>query len=318
MEIRRMAICVLPAVAARSRVLGCAALIACSTAASWSWAAEADYPGRVWVQVAPRAVGMDKDKLDQARYYALAGGGAGIVTRHGKMVMAWRDNAYRPSKIQGIPRREFGSGISANVDAMSRIGLLYLREGEWSGDRIIPTSFVRLVQKPVPQVVGLPEFTPTVSRHASVGDASAHYGLLWWNNADATLKKVPRDTYWAWGLYDSLIVVIPSLDIVVARAGQSFEGDRSDHYGVLRPFLEPIARSVAGPSAYQPADRMVAARVPTDRCAYQFFERLDGGSGPVWTSDIERRGTQTLPVVPNPATSPRIARASVRRRLWHL
>ena len=52
------------------------------------------------------------------------------------------------------------------------------------------------------------------------------------------------DAYWSWGLYDSLIVVIPSLDIVVARAGKSLNGPRSPHYGPIEPFIEPIALSV--------------------------------------------------------------------------
>jgi len=42
-------------------------------------------------------------------------------------------------------------------------------------------------------------------------------------------------------LYDSLIVVIPGLDMVVARAGASWKREGGDHYDVLKPFLEPIA-----------------------------------------------------------------------------
>jgi CubicO group peptidase (beta-lactamase class C family) len=52
-----------------------------------------------------------------------------------------RAHRYRPHKINGIKRREL-SGISANVDAMARIGYLYLRRGKWNGQQIIPQSFV--------------------------------------------------------------------------------------------------------------------------------------------------------------------------------
>jgi CubicO group peptidase (beta-lactamase class C family) len=151
--------------------------------------------------------------------------------------LAWRNNSYRDKEIEGIPRREFGSGISANVDAMARVGLLYLRGGMWNGKRILPEAFAKQAGTTVPAVVGLPEVDPK-----NYGNASDHYGLLWWNNADGTLKDVPRDAYWTWGLYDSLIVVIPSLDIVVARAGQSWKRNSGDdHYAVLEPFLGPIA-----------------------------------------------------------------------------
>jgi CubicO group peptidase (beta-lactamase class C family) len=150
--------------------------------------------------------------------------------------LVWRKNSYRPEKIEGMMRREFGSGVSANVDAMARIGLLYLRGGMWNGQRILPEKFVRQASQTVPQVVGLEEVD--APQH---GNASDHYGLLWWNNNDGTLAEIPRDAFWSWGLYDSLIVVIPSLDVVVARAGQSWKREADGHYAVLRPFLGPIA-----------------------------------------------------------------------------
>ena len=154
--------------------------------------------------------------------------------------LKWRENIYRPHRIQGIPRREFGSGISANVDAMARIGYLYLRGGRWKHRQILPPDFVKAVGRTVPSVVGLPERDPK-----RYDNASDHYGLLWWNNADGTLPHVPRDAFWSWGLYDSIILVIPSLDIVAVRAGRSWKRRPwGGHYDVLRPFFEPIALAV--------------------------------------------------------------------------
>jgi len=88
---------------------------------------------------------------------------------------------------------------------------------------LIPESFVDMVRKPVPGVKGLPVEDWTTWGAA---EASNHYGLLWWNNADGSLSGVPRDAYWSFGLHDSLIVVIPSLDIVIARAGSDWSGSR--------------------------------------------------------------------------------------------
>lgn len=159
--------------------------------------------------------------------------------------LVWRHHHYRPREIEGILRREFGSGVSANVDAMARIGYLYLRGGVWNGKRILPAEFVAQAAAPIKSFAGLPVANPQ-----EYGKASDHYGLLWWNNADGTLMQVPRDAFWSWGLYDSLIVVIPSLDLVVARAGTSWKRKPdADHYDVLRPFLEPIVAAVrdAGP-----------------------------------------------------------------------
>ncbi len=48
-------------------------------------------------------------------------------------------------------------------------------------------------------------------------------------------------------------------------------------------------------SAYEPADHMVMARVPKDqmkdRAAYEFFKQLDNRGGPIWTKNVEERGS---------------------------
>lgn len=163
--------------------------------------------------------------------------------------LAWRENAYRPHEINRIKRREFGSGISANTSAMARIGLLYLRSGHWGEAQIIPSSFVDLARTTDPAVADLP-----VHGGDAHPGASAHYGLLWWNNADGTLAGVPRDAYWSWGLHDSFIVVIPSLDLVIARAGSDWAREEGGgHYDVLRPFLEPICAAVRSASPHPDA-----------------------------------------------------------------
>lgn len=154
--------------------------------------------------------------------------------------LRWRRNSYREKQIGGIERREFGSGVHANVDAMARFGLLYLRRGRWKDQQVITANFVDQARTTVKQVLGLPEVD--AKRY---GNASDHYGLLWWNNADGTLPNVPRDAYWSWGLYESLIVVLPSLDIVVARAGKSWKREWNGHYDVLAPFLDPIVAAAA-------------------------------------------------------------------------
>ena len=162
--------------------------------------------------------------------------------------LTWRNNAYRPAKIDDLPRREFGSGISAHVDAMARFGLMYLRGGRWQDRQIIPKDFVEQARTTPAAVKGL----PTVGDSKYAG-ASNHYGLLWWNNNDGTLANVPRDAYWSWGLYESLIVVIPSLDLVVARVGNAWPEAAGGHYAKMAPFLEPIVASVKAESPYPPS-----------------------------------------------------------------
>lgn len=170
----------------------------------------------------------------------------------GRDDLRWRRNSYRPPALEGIARREFGSGISANIRAMSRIGYLYLREGRWKDRELLPRAFVAEVRRAPPQDRQRPVLEPP-DQADRFGSASAHYGLLWWNNNDGTLEGVPRDAFWSWGLYDSLIVVVPGLDVVVARAGRSWpRREAAGHYDVLQPFLGPVCAAVGGAPAAAP------------------------------------------------------------------
>jgi CubicO group peptidase (beta-lactamase class C family) len=182
--------------------------------------------------------------------------------------LRWRPNQYRPHQIDGIARREFGAGIHANVDALARIGYLHLRVGRWEDQQILAEDFVHLATRPI---ASLARVLPWDA--ASHGNAPAHYGLLWWNNADGALPQVPRDAYWAWGLHDSLILVIPSLDLVVARggaAGKSWPRDEKsdDHYQPLVSFFDPIVAAVKasqrnGSVSQQPSGQSAAPYPPS-------------------------------------------------------
>ena len=158
----------------------------------------------------------------------------------GSADLVWRSTQSREDMLNGIKRREFSGGISANVDAMARIGYLYLRGGAWETGQILPASFVSTVRRPSPYALGLP-----VVDESNYPRASSHYGVGWYTNADGTIAGVPTDAYWSWGLYDSLIVVIPSLDIVAARAGSGLgRTGWNTNYSWVAPLIKPIVRSV--------------------------------------------------------------------------
>ena len=162
-------------------------------------------------------------------------------------MLIWRDNAYRPNELNGVKRREISSGIDLSVDAMARIGYLFLRRGVWNGERVLSESFVDLVRTPRPETAAAknaePQTDPT---------ATENYGVLWWINTSGEMPGVPTDAYWAWGLGDNLIVVIPSLDLVIARTGNNpddrslpqLRTDRGSSYDVLVPLLTPIVESI--------------------------------------------------------------------------
>jgi CubicO group peptidase (beta-lactamase class C family) len=151
--------------------------------------------------------------------------------------LQWRLNGYREQTLNGVTRREFGAGIVLDIDAMTRAGYLFLRRGTWNGQRILPDDFVQRLQQPQPEVLGVPVRDGRV-------DASKHYGYLWWNNADSTLPQVPRDAFWSHGLGESYILVIPSLDLVITRAGNGWAPSGTPQYSVHAPFFNPIVAAV--------------------------------------------------------------------------
>ena len=210
-----------------------------------------------------RQYGRDLEDVMFERVFAPLG-----ITRDD---LRWRNNQYREHEIDGIPRREFGAGIHCNVEALSRLGYLYLHNGRWQTQQILSEDFVRMASRPLDSLVGLPEWSPDAH-----GNASDHYSLLWWNNADGMLGEVPRDAYWAWGLYDSLIVVIPSLRTVVVRGGARGKTlprkEGENHYAVLKPLLGPIVAAVN-----QQADERSAKTVsPRENPPYPMSEVISG------------------------------------------
>jgi CubicO group peptidase (beta-lactamase class C family) len=149
--------------------------------------------------------------------------------------VAWRANAYRPQKLNGIVRREFGSGISASIDAMAKVGLM-LEDG---GHGLIDSSYVTSASTPKSGVAPLEQTGTTV--HPG---ANKHYGLLFWNNGDGAMADVPADAYWSWGLGDSFILIVPSLKLVVARAGPAWQAGWGS-LSTIQPFFASVCDAVS-------------------------------------------------------------------------
>jgi hypothetical protein len=87
----------------------------------------------------------------------------------------------------------------------ARFGQLYLDDGVWQGERLLPEGWVEYTTTPVEL------------------EADNPYGAHWWLNAgpqgDLRLPRVPADAYWASGNEGQFVVVVPSADQVVVRLG---------------------------------------------------------------------------------------------------
>jgi CubicO group peptidase (beta-lactamase class C family) len=85
----------------------------------------------------------------------------------------------------------------------ARLGNLYLQDGVWNGERLLPSGFVDFVSTLAP---------------AWQADGRPLYGGFFWLNGDARFP-VPRDTYFMAGAGGQYTLIIPSHDLVVVRLG---------------------------------------------------------------------------------------------------
>lgn len=109
-----------------------------------------------------------------------------------------------------------GAGFTyATARDWARFGLLYMNDGVWNGERILPEGWVKY------------STTPTPTNH--------QYGAQFWLNAgetekDRLLPDCPPDTYMAWGHEGQLTTIVPSRNIVIVRLGQTpGQDDNWDH-----------------------------------------------------------------------------------------
>jgi CubicO group peptidase (beta-lactamase class C family) len=114
---------------------------------------------------------------------------------------------------------------------LARFGQMYLQEGRWAGQQVVPAAWVR----------------ESFRVHSVTGDKTG-YGYLWWiyeaGSLGAnypTLDKMA--VYLARGTGGQTIFVIPQAEMVVVHRGDTDNG-----------------RSVAGPPIWQLVERLVAAR----------------------------------------------------------
>ncbi|WP_262850394.1 serine hydrolase domain-containing protein [Mumia quercus] len=115
------------------------------------------------------------------------------------------------------------SGVNSSCLDLARLGLLMMRDGRWGDRQIVSPSYVE-------QATG-----------RSSSRLNAAYGLLWWVNRKGPVlgtrtatgggaaassspegrlaPRVPKDAFWALGLGNQVVAVVPSEGIVAVRMG---------------------------------------------------------------------------------------------------
>ena len=85
----------------------------------------------------------------------------------------------------------------------ARLGNLYLQDGVWNGERILPEGFVTFVSTVAP---------------AWQADGRPIYGGFFWINGDGQYP-VPKESFYMSGAGGQTTLIIPSRDLVVVRLG---------------------------------------------------------------------------------------------------
>jgi CubicO group peptidase (beta-lactamase class C family) len=113
----------------------------------------------------------------------------------------WSVGYGKTSLVDNRPMVGSWGGGAYTPRTAARVGRLMLRDGNWNGKQILSKEAVRQVINDV----GLP----------------GHCGMGWWSNAGRRYTKLPQDAVWGAGAGDQLLLVIPSLNLIMVRNGQT-------------------------------------------------------------------------------------------------
>lgn len=106
----------------------------------------------------------------------------------------------------GATPRYPNHALQLSARDLARFGQLYLNEGTWGGDEIVPPDWVR-VSTATRVETGLPS-------------PFASYGYLWWTANGGDANALPPGSYSAVGLFGQTLSVIPSHQMVVVAQGE--------------------------------------------------------------------------------------------------
>ena len=124
-----------------------------------------------------------------------------------------------------------GSLIYASARDFARFGYLYLRDGVWEGERLLPEGWVDFARRP----------------HEGTG--SNVYGAGWWITPPEgeepthpqSAKSAPYDAYHAGGNEGQTIWVVPSKDLVIVRLG--LMSNAPENWAALYEWNQKVARA---------------------------------------------------------------------------
>lgn len=113
---------------------------------------------------------------------------------------------------------------------LARLGQLYLQDGMWEGERLLPEGWSDYVAAPAPAQPWGDAEEPE--------DGHRGYGAQFWRYLD--YPGVPNDTYAALGNRGQFLIIVPSEEVVIVRRGYDYRGNYFDGPGFTAAVLEAL------------------------------------------------------------------------------
>ncbi|HLA89859.1 MAG TPA: serine hydrolase [Gemmatimonadaceae bacterium] len=118
------------------------------------------------------------------------------------------------------------SYMYATAREWARFGMLFLRDGVWGEERILPEGWVEYSRSPAP------------------ADPSKRYGAHFWlhvpNEYCGTGSPPPPDAFHAAGHEGQFVTIVPSRDAVIVRLGRTRHPKAWDHCAFVRDVLAAL------------------------------------------------------------------------------
>ena len=114
------------------------------------------------------------------------------------------------------------SFLYASPRDWARLGLLYLRDGVWNGERLLPEGWVQYSRTPVP---------------SSDGRYGKHLWLKLPQSKDWGEPPMPEDAFYMLGHDEQIVAIVPSRDLVIVRVGLTRKGGDWDPARDLGPIV---------------------------------------------------------------------------------
>lgn len=102
---------------------------------------------------------------------------------------------------------------------LSRLGTLYLNDGVWDGERLLPEGWANYVSTTAPA-------QPANRQGEAANEPGRGYGAQFWRYEN--YPGVPNDTYAALGNRGQFLIIIPSRQTVIVRRGYDWRGNYFD------------------------------------------------------------------------------------------